>query len=349
MAGLFRLLLALNVVVCHLVPSSRVYHWGPYAVYSFYLLSGYLMTMVLQRTYGFSLAGGGRFALNRVLRLFPTYYGVCLFTLLLLAVFGSAVPAFHVSMRVPDTWERTMANALILPHLWWPGVRLVPPTWSLAVELGCYGLLWLWVARSWRLAWLTVAASAAYTGYLIATQASFPVRYGTFAVSLLPFSLGATAYLGRDWLLAWCSGRTRLVVVGLYAANLFAAPSLYPGGPLLWPFYVNVVLTYFVTPFALDVRLPTKWLQLMDDWAGRLTYPVFLAHYSVAFLVHQTIGGPSRSVLLCLATLPPLFGLSYLLCRHVESPLERWRQRVRSGPAVAAIPGGTVVVGRKAA
>ncbi|MFO0928344.1 MAG: acyltransferase [Gemmataceae bacterium] len=352
MAGVFRFLLAILVVVFHLVPAAFVGHWGPFAVYSFYLLSGYLMTLVLHRTYGFTLLGGGRFAVNRVLRLFPTYYGVCLISLALLAGYGGAMTAFHAALRFPADGRSVLANLLLVPQLYWYEVRLAPPTWSLAVELVCYAALWLWVARSARLAWLTAGATAAYTAYLIATGAAFPVRYTALFTSLLPFALGAVAFLHRDQLLAWCNGRVRLVVILLFVVNLFAAPTLFRKDPLLWPFYGNVLLTFLVTPFAVDVRLPGGRLRDLDDWAGRLTYPVFLAHYPVAFAVHQLIGGPSRSLLLCLLTLPPLLAVSYLLCRYVEMPVERWRARVRTGrltTPVEASPGEWAGGERKAA
>lgn len=341
MAGLFRFLLAFNVVVFHLVPSRIVGHWGPFAVHSFFLLSGYLMTLVLQRTYGFSLAGGARFAVNRFLRLFPTYYCVCLLSLAVLAVYGAALTAYHPAIRVPDTIDSILANLLIVPIFRWPGVRLSPPTWSLAVELTCYALLWLGIARSPRLALLSLVGAVAYTAYLLATKASFPIRYGTVWAALLPFSLGAVSYFHRDRVLAWCDGRMRLAIVGLYFANLLSLPWWYRGDPFMGPLYVNTVLTCFVTPFALDVRLSAAWLRTLDDWAGRLTYPVFLAHYPIAFLMHHLlIGGPARSLAVCLATLPPLLFFSWLVCSYVEMPMEHWRRRVRTStaPQVVSLP-----------
>ena len=62
MFGIFRTLLALAVVVDHL---GGVHGMGTYAVFGFYVLSGYLMTMVLHRTYGYSISGFSRYALNR--------------------------------------------------------------------------------------------------------------------------------------------------------------------------------------------------------------------------------------------------------------------------------------------
>lgn len=63
MLGVFRYVLALMVVFSH--ERGRVdgqVNWiGTYAVFSFYMISGYLMTLVLTERYSDSFAGFGRF------------------------------------------------------------------------------------------------------------------------------------------------------------------------------------------------------------------------------------------------------------------------------------------------
>lgn len=74
MLGLMRFILALLVVVSHLTgggASPFFAHWGIFAVFGFYLISGYLMTIILNEKYFFNFT---TFALNRFLRLFPIYY-----------------------------------------------------------------------------------------------------------------------------------------------------------------------------------------------------------------------------------------------------------------------------------
>ena len=53
MFGTFRYLLAHMVVVSHLWRAISIWA-GTYAVFSFFLLSGYLMALVLHSTYGFT-------------------------------------------------------------------------------------------------------------------------------------------------------------------------------------------------------------------------------------------------------------------------------------------------------
>src|SRR5437588_13032370 len=82
MFGILRFLLAYLVVLSHLVGSDYLAHFGFYAVRGFFVVSGFVITAALNEVYGFH---AGRFWANRLLRLLPTYYLVCLLTLTLLA------------------------------------------------------------------------------------------------------------------------------------------------------------------------------------------------------------------------------------------------------------------------
>ena len=71
--GSWRFFLAFLVVISHLWKDMI---GGPaaYAVWGFYVLSGYLMTLVLNEKYGPSINGLKRYAYNRFLRIYPLYW-----------------------------------------------------------------------------------------------------------------------------------------------------------------------------------------------------------------------------------------------------------------------------------
>ena len=71
MFGAFRLLLSLMVVWYHLIDWRFA---GPVAVFGFYVVSGYLMTKVINEVYSDGLAGFGRYIANRALRIYPMYW-----------------------------------------------------------------------------------------------------------------------------------------------------------------------------------------------------------------------------------------------------------------------------------
>ena len=70
MFGTYRYCLAHLVVLTHLASWPGV---GSYAVFGFYMLSGFLMSLILNERYGFSLQGLRGYAANRALRIYPPY------------------------------------------------------------------------------------------------------------------------------------------------------------------------------------------------------------------------------------------------------------------------------------
>ena len=105
MIDVYRFVLALCVVQA---PSAA---GGPpglawQAVFSFYVLSGFLMTLVLNEIYGFGPRSFARFFTNRILRLYPAYYAVVLVTVLYI-VFVSPANQLNGALSLPQTTSRS--------------------------------------------------------------------------------------------------------------------------------------------------------------------------------------------------------------------------------------------------
>ena len=76
--GLFRLVLAYLVVLAHVSGTqfgADGYHFGVVAVICFLLLSGYVMTALIQKYYN-SLALIPSFYLDRIARLYPQFLSI---------------------------------------------------------------------------------------------------------------------------------------------------------------------------------------------------------------------------------------------------------------------------------
>ena len=69
MLGIIRFLLASCVVAFHL--TGKLPFLGQFAVNFFYIISGFLITLILNKTYKFNVIS---FSANRFLRLYPTYF-----------------------------------------------------------------------------------------------------------------------------------------------------------------------------------------------------------------------------------------------------------------------------------
>lgn len=87
--GVFRFLLALSVLIIH---SSPIFGLtlipGYLAVRSFYMISGFLMALIIVEKYQYTTRPYYLFISNRVLRIYPLYLIVIILTILLSVVFG---------------------------------------------------------------------------------------------------------------------------------------------------------------------------------------------------------------------------------------------------------------------
>jgi peptidoglycan/LPS O-acetylase OafA/YrhL len=93
--GVWRFFLAFLVAISHLW-DGMIHGPAAYAVWGFFLISGYLMTVGLLTRYGEGWAGLLDYAINRFLRIYPTYYIACLFGALALFL----MPKFGVTLSL---------------------------------------------------------------------------------------------------------------------------------------------------------------------------------------------------------------------------------------------------------
>src|SRR5262249_32683113 len=116
MFGLLRFLLSYLVILSHLTGSLYAEHFGYYAVHEFFVISGFLMTAALNEVYRFD---GVRFWTNRLLRLLPLYYFVCVLTLAVIVILPTASEQYHIAWRHNDSvieWmTQTIQNLLVIP------------------------------------------------------------------------------------------------------------------------------------------------------------------------------------------------------------------------------------------
>ena len=203
MIDVYRFILALCVVQGHLLGRGEIAAplvWQ--AVFSFYVLSGFLMTLILNQDYGFTAGGLVRFAVNRWLRLFPVYYAVIGLTALYIAFVGP-LNQLNKSITLPSTATAIFANLSIVTLTGFDFApqmqRLSPPAWSLAIEIFCYSLLAVYFAkfRSRLLFMLIAGIGIAAVQFAVNSgrpHYDFQNHYGALQAGLIPFALGGLAY-----------------------------------------------------------------------------------------------------------------------------------------------------------
>lgn len=358
MFGSWRLLLTLEVAAFHLLPINLI---GMYAVFSFFVLSGYLMTAIMQRTYGYSAGGFGLFALNRALRIYPTYWFAVLVALLaLLAMPVDASARLGDKLYMPTDGLSWVQNLTLGFVGWQPAniaPKFIPQAWALTVELFYYALIGLGLSRTKLRSWLWFAAGLAYYAAIYVFDAGEQWGYSALPAASLAFSIGALTWHYRDRLtLHWRPIPTVLVLALIRYAIWFLAVVLFARVTMDWRLHISgnvlsaLLSALIVAQLAtLDMR---KGIRKADAVAGDFSYPVYLLHWSGGILALWLFyGGADMRILspagigAFLVSLVVIGILSAAAIYGVEKPVARYRAHVRNR-AAARLPGGEALSAR---
>lgn len=291
MFGLLRTILAINVVAYHILKVPAI---GPYAVYSFFILSGFLMTMIMQTTYGYTFFGFKNYISNRLLRLFPIYWILMLVTFLMLYFIGSEIAQeFHHSLRIPSSWQELIANTLmIFPGLMEYPTRLLPATWALTIELFFYLLIGLGISKNRNITLVWFISSIIYMGLLMYFTKAIAYDYGSLLTASLPFSLGAFIYHYKQSLYSLLNKYIPLkITLPLFVVNLALSAFLPIFGPEIFNWKIGFIFETLNIIFTTCLILQLEKIKAKKDWVdfdkkiGDYSYPIYIFHWSAAFII----------------------------------------------------------------
>lgn len=346
MFGLWRVLLAIEVVIYHLADVPVI---GEYAVFGFFVLSGFLMTAIMHGTYGYTWTGFARYLQNRALRLYPNYWFALLVSLGVIALFGQvAMHAYNPHLIVPPTPGAWLENLTMIFFGWFPKehvARLVPPAWALTVEIFYYILIGLGISRSRRSTILWVVLSVAYVVAAYAAGGGGPNLYSAVPAGSLPFAMGALTFHYRDLLYRLLSAARLdnalfLILVRWASCAAFASANALTGRGWLISLgnYANIGISTLIVCTLFNAR-PNPSLRQLDRSAGDLSYPIYLLHWQGAVVASMLVYGGlvrGRTAEGAVVTAFGLFltALLGLVCARIIDPaVERRRTRIRSRAA----------------
>jgi peptidoglycan/LPS O-acetylase OafA/YrhL len=342
MQGIYRLVLALMVVIHHLAPET-VSFAGRFAVLGFYCLSGYLITGAVERNYGADLASLKRFGMNRFLRLFPCYWAVLAIAIFAVLTFPSIAAQINPVMRNPSSmgmaglgWipQFTMVGLQVPPATLWP-VRLIPPAWSTCIEIYFYFAIALCSVLGDR-AFGRVFIATIISGFACALTGTMQWAYTSVLGVAVLFAAGSYAYRRREQLGAWLANTGSAVPVALlfYLALAFA-PDLYPVLRdelyIAWGQYAAVPVVAILA----HVTVSAGKENALTEWFADLSYPVFLAHFPVSVLV--AAAGFSGWNWVWASTAATLV-IAAMLVAFVERPVAGLRKQFRASPPPVRAP-----------
>jgi peptidoglycan/LPS O-acetylase OafA/YrhL len=331
MFGSLRFLLAYLVILSHLVGTEYVAHFGFYAVRGFFVISGLMMTAALNEVYGFD---GLRFWTNRALRLLPPYYFVCALTLIAIAIApDQAAEYLKFWRRLPDAND-LLINLAVLPlQLPYGSFRLIPPFWSVAIEIDMYLLLFLVVSRQMSWALIALVAGLTYQLVCIYDALNWGLTYFTAPSAVFPFAVGAVLYFLRrrgGWvaspLAAGCA-------FAAWLANMLAGGSVFPTSYIFgWGYLVDTACFGVVVSGLSGISSHRfgPLAERIDRMLGEWSYFAFLVHWLAGFLVAGILlDGEWRGWTLLLGVTPLALAASAAFATLNRKFVEPLRSRVR--------------------
>ena len=296
--GLFRVILAISVVLSHIVKTETPFYQGfggTNSVEIFFLVSGFYIALILDKTY----KSKRMFYLNRILRLYPVYLIVCLLVLLTSILRrGFAENLFGYSPLV--LLISTFSNLTLIGTDWLMffdtsngGIQLtssvvtgdrmrdllwIAPAWSLGIEITFYAMAPI-ICR-WRSRFLIAAIIGLCTIRILFNQSEFNFAGSPFDARFFPFELpyflvGILLYrYKRDAKL-----EITIPVKYLYSA-LFLFFLIFE--PIRSSFDLSRTASMAVLVIVAAVVVLFGQSSEFDRKFGELSYPIYISHVFIA-------------------------------------------------------------------
>lgn len=321
MTGTLRLLLAMIVAGVHFRPNYLTINViGSATLVTFFVISGYAMTGLFSSRFAGRPTGVRRFYLDRILRIAPQYYFWMLVAIAIITVsrHSSGWHAFTFFQTGHPTWFNMLCNLSIFPVGFWPyfpslaTFQLVPPAWSLTIELAFYLLLPAILGRKWVLYTVTALSLAAFC---MATQGIVdPVMY---AYRVLPAPL-LYVVIGHAMF-----ARKHRFLIGIYAVLLVDFVVLILRHKLGMGFNPGVLLGVSLGAVLMRLSVAMRSWRF-DDLAGRVSYGCYLAHWPLLTVIHPQDQHPWLGIPFALGAVL----LGWISYRLVDLRILGWRRRL---------------------
>jgi peptidoglycan/LPS O-acetylase OafA/YrhL len=332
----YRALAVVAVVLFHVFEVCGVTHhagdsaagvliWGllPGGLYAFFIVSGFVMFLpTVARDGDFGRVGA--FAIRRAARLLPAYWLALAAALVLIAALGSA-QGFPSAGTVVSHFAVLQGEALLFVNHYSLGFSVIPPVWTLSVEVVFYILLPLVAVFYFRhpLVGLGIAtamligahelgthatAVAGWFGTDLSPAAQFRVRlyyasqFPSWAFAIASGMTAAWAYIrlrdhrNRESIERWATyavgpaGMVLVVVLAILAGREAVGGAAFNGlfaSQSLWISlgYPAALAVLFLAVAFAPARLQRPVTNAPIRWLADISYGIYLIHFAVIWVL----------------------------------------------------------------
>lgn len=276
-----------------------LFGWGHHGVSLFFAISGFVIAMTLER-----MDGVASFARARFSRLFPVYWAAMAVTI--------AVVALGQDAKLMVTPAQALANATMV-HYWFDIQSVDGSYWSLSIELSFYLVMGAMLhfrqlhrVEAFLAGWLALHVLQLATGL-------FPIWASRMlALDYIPlFAIGVIHYRYYRGIISWRRAAAwHIALIAISALSGTSAAIVAAGTIAMFWAMTSGLLRFMTHPMLL--------------WFGAISYPLYLVHQYVGYVLMDQLAGAGMSLLAATVTaLLAVIGLAHLLHIWVEGPAQR--------------------------
>jgi peptidoglycan/LPS O-acetylase OafA/YrhL len=342
--GLLRLFLALDVFNWHHFRIADGYLPNSFsAVFIFFIISGFYMSLVLNEKYERRAIGTLTFYLSRAGRLYPIYWAATLLVIVLISVHLIRAMGIVPSLdwHNPDLgwthWGALANQLLIFPHALWANLTLAAPdtradlqfaqAYTVALEMMFYAIAPVLVRRgTLTLAVLTAVALAAHLAPYFFGLDPRGWQYEFFPSTLVFFLMGTLSYK----LYVALRPRPWRVAPAICVEALIAYAHI-SGNGLRWIYTDNVepFALYIAIALAIPFLFAASKKSRLDRLLGDFSYPIYIIYPIAMYVVVDQAGAGTTMQKWEVAAVAAVIVLVavFVIERPIDRVREAWARR----------------------
>lgn len=338
-------------------PASEMWRWagklymvvfnGHAALTMFFVLSGFVLFLSLERGPAGFGAAAARFTMARTLRIYPPVVATVGLFALLFALFGLTIGPIGPAQFSPGS---VLANMGLIK------TTINGVTWTLQLEMAAVPVIFLgyWLFRSYGprplvavlIALVGLSFLAAWARLIGPDTRSMGLMY-TFIAGMLVPSIGRSLVETMSW------RRVNLLMLSMAAVLMTARLFTLKWAPLIETLSGSLLIA------GIAYRPDIAWFKFLDwkpaIWFGRVSYSFYLLHPltliaiwdmsdTFAGWIDAGVPGVLLAILFGFGTTLVVAPLAYLWYRLFEATAIRAIERIERRPAAAVNPiaGGTM-------
>jgi peptidoglycan/LPS O-acetylase OafA/YrhL len=290
-------------------PLAPIAKYGYFGVHLFFIISGFVIML--------SASSGNlrRFVVARIVRLYPAFWICCTTTFVFILVMGAP--------RYTASFSQYLLNMTMMSGFW--GVKSIDGVyWSLFIELRFYSLVCLVLAIGQIERAEILMAIWLLAAIVLVVRPIYPLYDWLIIDYAVYFIAGATFF--AIWSKGLSIARFGMIILSL-ALALHQTILAMPNYEKWFQTRINnsivaiIIITFFILMLAISLKYTSSFGRRQWLLAGAITYPLYLLHQNIGFMIFNAAYPAVDSHLIFWGTITLAIGAAFAVHVWVEKPV----------------------------